>query len=114
MTLDKAECILAKARKSGDKDLSDLAIARQIDNQCRVWTVLSAMLTINMLRSMRSDPGDWLYWLLVTVPSVLTVYSIYQGRRYSKIRELFEETGPQNICDLRISSPAARRETWPQ
>lgn len=113
MTLDKAERILARARRSGGKDLSDLAIARKTDNSCRATSILLAMMTINMLRS-AGDRGDWVYWLLVVVPAILAIYSLYQGHRYSKIRELFEEAGPQNLRDLRASSPAARRETWPQ
>lgn len=116
MTLDKAERILARARRwwSDNKGLSDARIARRTEKSCSILAVMLILFTGNMLQSSRRHGDDWSDWWLPAVYILLAVWFLFVSRRYSQIANLFEEAGPQSIADLRASSPAARRDTWPQ
>jgi hypothetical protein len=105
MTLERAERILGKTRNWYSQDMTDLQRVKKLESAKRDGGFGMLIFSLTFLRF--SNYKDWdtmVTWALLLGFMGFAIFLIIQSSRYSKIRELFEEAGPQNLADLKFPS----------
>lgn len=106
MTLEKAESILEKVRNWYFQDMTDLKLAKKLESANRDGGCTMAFASLTFLKF--SNYKNWesmVSWAFLLGIMGFSIFLIIRSSRYSKIRELFEDAGPQNLADLKSSSP---------
>jgi hypothetical protein len=105
MTLEMAGSILGKARNWYSHDMTDLQLAKKLESANRDGGYTMAILGLTFLKF--SNHRTWepmVGWSLALGMVGFAIFMIIKSSRYAKIRELFEDAGPQNLGDLKPSS----------
>jgi hypothetical protein len=106
MTRERAGSILGKARNWYSQDMTDLQLAKKLESANRDGGFTMAFASLTSLKF--SNHKNWdsmVSWGLFLGIVGFAIFLIIRSSRYSKIRELFEEAVPQNLADLKFSSP---------
>ena len=106
MTLERAERILGKARNWYSQDMTDLQLAKKLESAKRDGGFTMLIFSLTFLKFSNHKNWDTMVtWGFFIGIVGFSIFLIIQSSRYSKIRELFEEAGPQKLADLKSFSP---------
>lgn len=106
MTPERAETILARARSwHSFGDMTDVQLARRMETLKRDggFTMAFASLTF-MKYGLHRDWSSTVTFGFFAGMVGFAIYMITDSSRFSKIRQLFEEAGPQHLADLKSTS----------
>ena len=102
MTIERAEVILAKARSWQTFDgMTDVQLARKMETTQRDAGFAMAFFSLTYLKI--TVDYDWTFvatWGFFFGMIGLATYMMICSSRFSKVRQLFENAGPQNLRDL--------------
>jgi hypothetical protein len=115
MTLEKAEEILAGCRNHGSyQNMTDVQIAKKLEKIHRDTGLAMAYSSLVFLRlSIDRDIATLTALAFFFGIIVFAIYLLVRSARYSKIRDLFDAAGTQNLSqlDLKVIGPTASRDT---
>ena len=85
--------------------MTDLQLAKKLESANRDGGFTMAFASLTFLKF--SNHKNWesmVSWGCILGIVGFDIFLIIRSSRYSKIRELFENSGPQNLADLKSSS----------